>query len=353
MTKLLVALRWNGARQTRPQLVERANRACASVARAFPQLDRLDVQAVPDEGGQFVQLMVQTSGTEADGEKMRALFKAEFEQESLQPATAAPAASADKSEASQSEFAQHHRPDEPGFLQATALRPWELSALTSYPMYASIRQSLGTFLILLAANAIFRLLLLEQMSPAMKAGIGTELGGFVLVGILAVVTFFVPRWWLLLAVALAIPFFALGIITGIMAVAFLCMAPALRRANLDFPLSLPQYDAIKQTLSKIAEGTDASEWPVMAKRGNIEIRERLFENYAVFVFGKTVMNLIGAEEAGKIIFGSDKTGARTLQTWPMRPKSKLVHPNLVLTEDGLARLEKWTSGKAPSALPLA
>ena len=345
MTKLLVALRWNGGRQTRQQLLDRANRACASVAQAFTQLDHLDVQAVPDEGGQYVQLIVQTSGTEAEGERMRAMFKAEFEQENSQPDAAAPAATTHNPETGQSEFAQYHRPDEPGFLQATVLRQWELNALTSYPMFATIRQSLGTFLFLLAANAILRLVLLGRMSPQIRVGIGTELGGFVLVGILAAVTFFVPRWWLLVAVAIAIPFFALGIITGIMAVVFLCMAPALRRANMDFHLSMWQYDAIKQKLSSIAQGADASEWPVVAKRGNVAFRGCLFENYAVFLFGNTVMNLIAAEDAGKIIFDLDKAGARTLKTWPTRPKGKLVHPDLVLSEESFARLEKWVSGK--------
>ena len=348
MTKLLVALRWNGARQTRQQLLDRANRACASVAQAFPHLDHLDhldVQAVPDEDGQYVQLIVQTSGTEAEGEQMRAMFKAGFEKANSQPAATAPTAITHDSAVGHSEFSQYHRPDEPGFLQAAVLRHWELNALTSYPMFAAIRQSLGTFLLLLAGNAILRLILLERLSPEIKAGIGTELGGFVFVGILATFTFFIPRWWLLVVMAIAIPFFALGIITGIMAVAFLCMAPALRRANLDFHLSMPQYDAIKQKLSTIAEGADASEWPVVAKRGNVAFRGRLFENYAVFLFGKTVMNLIGAEDAGKIIFDLDKAGAKTLKTWPTRPKGKLVHPNLVLNEDGFVLLEKWISEK--------
>lgn len=345
MTKLLVALRSNGARQTRQQLLDRANRACASVAQAFTQLDHLDVQAVPDEDGQYVQLIVQTSGTEAEGERMRAMFKAEFEKANSQPAATASTATTHDSIPSRSEFAQYHRPDEHGFFQAAVLRHWELNALTSYPMFATIRQSLGTFLFLLAANAILRLVLLERMSPEIRVGIGTELGGFVLVGILAAVTFFVPRWWLLVAVAIAIPFFALGIITGIMAVLFLCMAPALRRANMDFHLSMWQYDAIKKKLSSIAEGADASEWPVVAKRGNVAFRVHLFENYAVFLFGNTVMNLIGAEDAGKIIFDLDKAGAKTLKTWPTRPKGKLVHPNLVLNEDGFVLLEKWISEK--------
>jgi len=78
MAGMMAALRWDGPRLSRQQLVDKASAAVQKVAAAFEHVDQLDIQALPDEAGQYVQLIVNTSANEAERQRMMRMLKKEF-----------------------------------------------------------------------------------------------------------------------------------------------------------------------------------------------------------------------------------------------------------------------------------
>jgi len=58
--------------------MDRAGKAANKVGNAFEHVDKLDIQAIPDENGQYVQLIVQTVASQADSEAMQKMLKDEF-----------------------------------------------------------------------------------------------------------------------------------------------------------------------------------------------------------------------------------------------------------------------------------
>lgn len=78
MSKMMVALRWDGPRRTKQQLIERASKAVNQVGDAFSHVDQLDIQALADEAGQFVQLIVTTSAGQADCQLIAQMLKDAF-----------------------------------------------------------------------------------------------------------------------------------------------------------------------------------------------------------------------------------------------------------------------------------
>lgn len=75
---LMVALRWDGNRLTKQQLMAKAATAAQKLDVAFNHLDKLDVQAMPDETGQYVQLVIRTDCEEGEATRMQTLLKQEF-----------------------------------------------------------------------------------------------------------------------------------------------------------------------------------------------------------------------------------------------------------------------------------
>jgi len=243
-------------------------------------------------------------------------------------------------------YAEQFAANKDNFLAGESLRDWEQAALRSYGAVANIRQSLGIFFVLLALNAFGRLFFLDKVSPEMKSTLVFDLFGFAVVGVLALVTYFTPRWWMVLITAIAIFPFALGIITGIMAVGFLCMIPALRRANAELYLSASDYDAIKVAVSEIATGRQAERWPEIGKLANHPVRVRFFDNAALFLFGKAAFNTILPREAIQCVVQVTKQHKKILKHWPVQGKVKSA--NIPLTDEGHARLQGWLCGVAPS-----
>ena len=78
MPGMMVALRWDGPRLSEDELVARASAATNKVSVAFDHVDQLDIQALPDEGQQYVQLIINTSATQSECERMRDMLKSEF-----------------------------------------------------------------------------------------------------------------------------------------------------------------------------------------------------------------------------------------------------------------------------------
>ena len=68
MGALMVALRWDGGRLSRGQLLGRAQAAVATVQARFNHLSQLNIQAIPDEDGQFVQLLINSDCSAARDE---------------------------------------------------------------------------------------------------------------------------------------------------------------------------------------------------------------------------------------------------------------------------------------------
>jgi hypothetical protein len=248
---------------------------------------------------------------------------------------------------SQPTYADQFEREKNDFLKGESLRDWEQAALRSYSAVANIRQSLGIFLVLLALNVIGRLFLLDKVSPAMKAGMMFDFFGFTVVGVLALVTFFTPRWWMVMTTAIAIFPFALGIITGIMAIGFLCMIPMLRRANQELYLSATDYEDMKATLSEIAAGQRAVSWVEIGKLVNNAVRVRFFNNAAVFLHGKNTCNTIANSDAGQCVVEVTKRNQKLLKQWPVQGKLKKI--NIPLTDEGGSRLQEWLAKAATPA----
>ncbi|MEI6070773.1 MAG: DUF4339 domain-containing protein [Verrucomicrobiae bacterium] len=228
-----------------------------------------------------------------------------------------------------------------GFLQGCILQDWERAALASYAVVANIRQSLRLFFVLLGINAGIRLFLIaNNQAGATQVVMMTDLGGFVIVGILAVITYFVPRWWMVLVTAIAIFPFALGFITGIMAITFLCMLPSLKRANQTLYISGSDFSAIKAVLADIAGGKLADAWPVIGKLGNMAVRSRFFENAAVILAGKTPLNTVSLADARQCVVETDKKGRHILKKWFV--SNKLKNTGIMLTEEGASLLKQWS-----------
>lgn len=78
MGTLMVALRWDGHRISRQELMSKASKAVNAVGDAFNHIDKLDIKAVPDEDGQYVQLIIQTDANASDSDAMQQMLKNEF-----------------------------------------------------------------------------------------------------------------------------------------------------------------------------------------------------------------------------------------------------------------------------------
>lgn len=78
MPGMMVSLRWDGTRLSTRQLAERATRAANRVDREFTHLNQLDIQALANEPGQFVQLVINTDATDSECHKIAAVLKQEF-----------------------------------------------------------------------------------------------------------------------------------------------------------------------------------------------------------------------------------------------------------------------------------
>jgi hypothetical protein len=239
----------------------------------------------------------------------------------------------------QPNYTEQFAKDKGSFLKGQSLRDWEQAALRSYGALANIRQSLIIFFVLLALNVIGRLIFMSNVSPGMQADFAFDFFGFTIVGVLALITFFTPRWWMVLTTAIAIFPFALGIITGIMAVGFLCMIPMLKRANQELYLSASDYDAMKATVSEIATGEQAVLWPEIGKLANNPVRVRFFDNAAVFLLGKKPFNTILTTDASQCVIEVTKKAKKFLKQWPIQGKVKKT--NIPLTDEGHTRLQEW------------
>jgi hypothetical protein len=235
------------------------------------------------------------------------------------------------------------------FLKGHSLRDWEQVALRSFGALANIRQSLGLFFVLLALNVIGRLVLMGNVSPGLQTHFVMDLSGFIVVGILALITFFTPRWWMVLITAIAIFPFALGIITGIMAVGLLCMIPMLKRANQELYLSAADYDAMKAAISGIAAGQQADLWPEIGKLANNAVRVHFFDNSALFLLGKKPLNTILTTDAAQCVIEVNKKGKKFLKQWLVQGRVKKT--NIPLSDDGHTRLQDWLAKSAMTALP--
>ena len=78
MPGMMVALRWDGTRLSMKQLVEQAERASNRVDREFGHLSKLDIQALANEPGQFVQLVINTNASDSECKRIASLLKQEF-----------------------------------------------------------------------------------------------------------------------------------------------------------------------------------------------------------------------------------------------------------------------------------
>ena len=78
MPGLMVSLRWDGSRLSSKQLVERASRATKCVDREFPHLGQLEIQALVNESGQFVQLVINTDASDSECQRIASVLKQEF-----------------------------------------------------------------------------------------------------------------------------------------------------------------------------------------------------------------------------------------------------------------------------------
>lgn len=244
-------------------------------------------------------------------------------------------------------YARQFTTSKAGFLKGNVLQDWEKAALGSYAAVMNIRQNLGVFFTLLALNAGFRLFMMGNVSDNMQSAMMIDLGGFVIVGILATVTFFVPKWWMVLVTAIAIFPFALGIITGLMAIAFLCTLPTLKRANESLYISSSQYTEMKPVFAEIGAGKFPDTWPEVGKLGKIAFRARFFNNAAVFLSGKNLLNTLAIGDSQQCVIEKDKKGRNVLKKWVLN--GKLKNTNILLTDQGHSSLRHWMAGDKSEA----
>jgi uncharacterized membrane protein SirB2 len=95
-------------------------------------------------------------------------------------------------------------------------------AVRRYVALSERRQNFGIFFVLLGLNTIVRFVLIgTKTSGDLTGWMILDLFGFVIVGILGIITFINPRWYLVLATAIAVFPLALGCITVLVAIAFL------------------------------------------------------------------------------------------------------------------------------------
>ena len=83
MAGMMVALRWDGHRLSRQELLDRANAAVNKVGAAYDHVDHLAIQAMPVEEQQYVQLVVNTNASQEDCQRMSKMLKDEFTQEAV------------------------------------------------------------------------------------------------------------------------------------------------------------------------------------------------------------------------------------------------------------------------------
>jgi len=243
----------------------------------------------------------------------------------------------------ESNYASQFEAGKAGFLRGPLLQDWEAAAIKSYAALVEIRQSLVVFFVLLAANAGFRLVMMGNASSVLQSTMLADLGGFAIVGVLAAATFFAPRWWMVLITAIAIFPFALGIITGLMAIAFLVAIPTLKRANEQLYLSRAQYVELKPVFA--VKGPDAlrGAWTALGGIGKIAYRARFFDNAAVILAGAKPLNTMTRSDARQCVIEKNKKGQDIIKKWIH--DGKLKNTNILLTEQGLSGLRQWMSGE--------
>ena len=231
-------------------------------------------------------------------------------------------------------------PDLNEFLSRASLRDWEQAAARRYTAISDIRQNLGLFFVLLGLNAIVGFVLIgTKISGDWTGWMIFDLFGFVIVGILGIITFFKPRWYLVLATAIAIFPFALGVITGLMAIAFLIGIPNLRRSEREFDLAIPQYERIKEMFSEIATGKQSEDWPALNEgKGALTLRARFFDNALVFLLAKKPV-IMPASDASRLVIETDKKNRKTIKKWSVNGKEKTIR--LPLSDKGYELLMNW------------
>lgn len=191
--------------------------------------------------------------------------------------------------------------------------------------------------------------MMGNVSHAAQSVMLTELGGFVVIGILALVTFFMPRWWMVLLTAIAIFPFAIGIITGIMAVVLLCEVPEVKRANSELLLSNSHFKKLRSVIASIVARRMSDQWHEVASVGKSSLRVKLFDNTAVFLMSKrrltqfTMFNIISNADAGHCVIETDKKGNHTIKQWVVDGKvtNRFGVFGVVLTDHGNAIVLQW------------
>lgn len=232
------------------------------------------------------------------------------------------------------------------FLRGRTLEGWEKAAVENYVIIRNIRQAMGAFLVLLGVNALGRLILMERASYQAQTIMKTELLGFSVIGLLAVVTFFLPRWYTVLVTALAIFPLALGIFTVLMALALLATVPSLVRANKSLFLTPGLYGEFKSRFAAILAGGASRAWTTIGKIGRFDLKVLFFENAALFVSGKNPLNVLSRSDAAHSEFEKNAKGGYRIIRWVINGKPHKAR--LPINDEGYAALRQWIDG-APRA----
>jgi hypothetical protein len=149
---------------------------------------------------------------------------------------------------------------------------------------------------------------------------------------------------MVLLTAITIFPFALGIITGLMAIAFLFTLPSIKRANQELYLSYFEYNDLKLKFADITSGKFSNEWLEIGKMGKFIFRVRFFDNATVFLSGNNPLNTILPSDAKQCVIETDKKGRYFLKKWIINGKLKNV--SISLSDKGYTYMKEWLSAEA-------
>ncbi len=212
-------------------------------------------------------------------------------------------------------FAHQFADHKAELLMHPVLEGWEIAALENFVIIRNIRLTMGWFLALLGLNALARLLMMERASYQVRSAMQAELIGFCLIGLMAIITFLLPRWYTVLLTGLAVFPLALGIFTGLMAVALLAMVPTLISEGRKLFLTPGSYRLVKSRFVAYLTGDAPRDWVKLGKIGKFELRVSFFANAALFASGKNPLNILLREDANRCEFEKMEKGGYRIRRW--------------------------------------
>ena len=222
------------------------------------------------------------------------------------------------------------------FLMTPELTTGDINVLESYLLEKIVRNIANFILFILVLNVAFRIGLLLK-GKFQGVGIDTEFLGFMVVAVLAVVMRSVPRRGWVIATAISIFPFALGLIMFIISVALFSLAGALSQATRKFYIPSSMLSQVNRYMKHIYQNKPEG-WLTIGKVGRTQVIGHFFSNAALLLLPNGLF-VIPNNEYYLCSTKMKKNGTTQVTRIPEYGKSRPIKINL--TREGTEAWSLW------------